>query len=73
MHNIEILIQWLPILLKGSALTFFVAIIALFISLILGMIVALFRLSPYKILNILGTAYTTVIRGIPELVLLLLI
>ncbi|PIE45055.1 MAG: ABC transporter [Gammaproteobacteria bacterium] len=63
----------MPTLLKGALLTLGVGVVALLISLILGMIVALFRLSKYRLLSFFGTAYTTIIRGIPELVLLLLI
>lgn len=47
--------------------------IALVISLVFGMVIALFRLSQSRILNIISITYTTIIRGIPELVLLLLI
>lgn len=54
-------------------LTLGVGVVALIISLIFGMVIALCRLSKSRILNIIGTAYTTIIRGIPELVLLLLI
>lgn len=54
-------------------LTLGVGVVALFISLVFGMIIALFRLSKSRVLSTIGTAYTTIIRGIPELVLLLLI
>ncbi len=65
--------DWLPTLVKGSVLTLGVGVIALVLSLVCGMIIALFRLSHSRILRSIGTAYTTIIRGIPELVLLLLI
>lgn len=65
--------DWFPVLVKGSALTLGVGVVALALSLVCGMIIALFRLSPSCILRTIGTAYTTIIRGIPELVLLLLI
>lgn len=54
-------------------MTLGVSLIALVISLILGMIIALFRVSHLRFLQFIGTSYTTIIRGIPELVLLLLI
>lgn len=54
-------------------LTLGVGVVALIISLIFGMVIALCRLSKSRILSVIGTAYTTIIRGIPELVLLLLI
>lgn len=70
---LEILSSWLPALTKGAGLTLMVALVALSISLVLGMIVALFRLSRFWLLRFVGTCYTTIIRGIPELVLLLLV
>lgn len=71
--SFTLLAQWMPTLLKGATLTLGVAVIALLISLVLGMMIALCRLSHSRLLNVIGTAYTTIIRGIPELVLLLLI
>lgn len=59
--------------MQGAALTLGVGLVALCLSLMLGMVIALFRLSQFRLLRYVGTAYTTVIRGIPELVLLLLI
>ncbi|MPV86094.1 ABC transporter permease [Ostreibacterium oceani] len=73
MQSIDVISQWLPTLLKGASLSLLVALTALLISLVLGMLIALSRLSDSRILNGLGLAYTTIIRGIPELVLLLLI
>lgn len=73
MNSFSIIAEWLPTLLQGAALTLGVGVIALVISLIFGMVIALFRLSHSAPLRWVGTAYTTIIRGIPELVLLLLI
>ncbi len=73
MTYFTLLNAWLPVLLKGASLTLAVGLIALIISLLLGMVIALFRLSRSRVLNTIGTSYTTLIRGIPELVLLLLI
>jgi len=60
-------------LLKGSVVTLGVGLVALLISLMFGMIIALFKLSRLAALRIIGGVYTTIIRGIPELVLLMLI
>lgn len=73
MDSYQLILNWLPTLLRGSALTLGVGLVALGISLVLGMVIALFRLSSSRLLNAIGTVYTTIIRGIPELVLLLLI
>ncbi len=73
MKNIDALVERLPILIEGAGLTISVAVVALVVSLILGMVVALFCLSSSRILRFIGMSYTTIVRGIPELVLLLLI
>lgn len=73
MRSLDILWEWLPILAKGSGLTLALALAALVIALLLGMVIALAKLSSSRFLVFLGTVYTTIIRGIPELVLLLLV
>ncbi len=73
LNSFNLIVEWLPALMKGASLTLGVALISLIISLIAGMIIALFRVSKSRILSVIGGTYTTVIRGIPELVLLLLI
>ncbi len=71
--SIQLIVDSFPTLMQGALLTLGVGVIALLISLLLGMVIALFRLSKFRLLKVIGTAYTTIIRGIPELVLLLLI
>lgn len=60
-------------ILQGSILTIEVSLISLGISMLLGMIGALSKLSDSIIMKTIAQAYTTVIRGIPDLVLMLLI
>lgn len=64
---------YLPSLLEGTLLTITVALVSLLISGVLGLAGALAKLSPYRILRILGQTYTTLTRGVPDLVLMLLI
>ena len=61
------------LLLEGAALSLAVGICALAVALSLGAAGALARLSPSRILQRLGLAYVVIVRGIPELVLMLLI
>lgn len=61
------------LLLEGAALSLAVGICALAVALSLGALGALARLSPSRILQRLGLAYVVIVRGIPELVLMLLI
>ena len=66
-------IDYLPLILKGMLLTVEVAFLSLLISIVLGMIGALAKLSRSRIAQSVATTYTTVIRGIPDLVLMTLI
>ena len=60
-------------ILEGAWLTVNLALTSMALAIVLGLIGATLRLSPAKWLARSGEAYTTVIRGIPDLVLILLI
>jgi His/Glu/Gln/Arg/opine family amino acid ABC transporter permease subunit len=62
---------WL--LLKGAKLTIYVGICSLAIAICLGLAGALCKLSRSALVRFAATCYTTVIRGIHELVLILLV
>ncbi len=64
---------YLPFVLKGMLLTVEVALLSLVISVVLGMLGAVAKLSSSKIANLLAGVYTTLIRGVPDLVLMTLI
>jgi arginine/ornithine transport system permease protein len=69
----ELVIDYLPLILKGMLLTVEVALLSLFIAVVLGMIGALAKLSGSRIAQSLAGIYTTFVRGIPDLVLMTLI
>lgn len=60
-------------LIEGAVVTLKVALWSLLLALILGLAGALAKLSSIKLLRWLATGYTTVIRGIPDLILMMLI
>ncbi|TRX73297.1 ABC transporter permease [Pseudomonas mangiferae] len=60
-------------IVEGAWLTLTLALSSMAVAILLGLIGAAFRLSPVRWLALLGEAYATVIRGIPDLVLILLI
>lgn len=62
-----------PSLLQGAALTLAVAGCSLVIALLLGTLGALAKLSRSRVLRGAAQAYTTVIRAVPDLVLMLLV
>lgn len=60
-------------ILEGAWLTVSLALLSMAVAIVLGLLGAAFRLSPVRWLALMGETYATVIRGIPELVLILLI
>jgi arginine/ornithine transport system permease protein len=60
-------------ILEGLLLTVGVSLLALVVSIVLGLLGAGAKLSGRPVLVAISTAYTTIIRGIPDLVLMLLI
>lgn len=60
-------------ILQGSALTVGVSLCALLVATVLGLAGAAAKLSRRPVLVTIATVYTTLIRGVPELVLMLLI
>jgi arginine/ornithine transport system permease protein len=69
----SVIMDYLPLILKGMLLTVEVALLSLVISSLLGMIGALAKLSKSRIAQTVAGAYTTIIRGIPDLVLMTII
>jgi len=67
------IVSYLPLIMKGMLLTVQVALLSLLISVLLGMIGAVAKLSKSKIAGAVAGVYTTIIRGIPDLVLMTII
>jgi putative lysine/arginine/ornithine/histidine/octopine transport system permease protein len=61
-----------PMLMQGTLMTIQVAIIATVFGVSIGIVMALMKLSSSRIARLIGDSYTTVIRGVPILVLILL-
>ncbi len=62
-----------PSILQGTLLTIELCLASLAIAMVLGIITALAKLSRVRAANFIANAYTTIIRGIPDLVLMLLL
>jgi arginine/ornithine transport system permease protein len=60
-------------ILKGALLTVEVSLASLAVSVLLGLLGAAAKLSARPVLTTLAMLYTTIIRGIPDLVLMLLV
>jgi arginine/ornithine transport system permease protein len=62
-----------PSILQGALLTIEVALLSLVLASALGMLGALASLSGSRVARAVATLYTTVVRGVPDLVLMLLV
>ncbi len=64
---------YLPSLLEGLRLTLGVALSSLLLATVLGLLGAAAKLSHSRLLRGIAATYTTLIRGVPDLVLMLLV
>jgi histidine transport system permease protein len=62
-----------PQILAGTVTTLELSILSLIVSFIIGLLGASAKLSKNRIVSGIATVYTTLIRGVPDLVLMLLI
>jgi polar amino acid transport system permease protein len=69
--NWQVIVDYLPLFLKGLVLTLEISGLALIFSIPIGLLLGIFRISNRRILSLFASIYIEVIRGIPLLVLLL--
>ena len=67
------LIEYFPAILQGALITLKVALLSLLLAVLLGLTGAAARLSASRWLRFPAATYTTLIRGMPDLVLMLLV
>ena len=66
--SLQVILEALPMLLKGALITFKIIIISLPIAFLIGLITGLMNVSSSKILRAIATSYVDIIRGTPLLV-----
>jgi glutamine transport system permease protein len=69
----DTVVNALPFLWDGLKVTLYIFIIAIILGFIIGLVVALFRLAPIKILNWIAKIFVDAIRGTPFIVQLFFI
>ncbi|MEH7332335.1 amino acid ABC transporter permease [Neobacillus drentensis] len=69
----DIISAALPMLLKGLQVTLYIFVIAIILGFLIGLVVALLRLAPIKILKWIAKIYVDAIRGTPFIVQLFFI
>ncbi len=67
------IIEYAPLLLKGAFYTLAVGLVALLVATGLGGVVALMQLARTRVVRAVAIFYVTVVRGVPDLVMLLLV
>jgi glutamine transport system permease protein len=73
MKRVDIIVSALPMLVKGLQVTLYIFLIAIILGFLIGLVIALLRLAPLKILNWIAKAYVDAIRGTPFIVQLFFI
>ena len=69
----DIIVSALPYLLQGLQVTLYIFIFAIILGFLIGLVVAMLRLAPFKILNWIAKIYVDAIRGTPFIVQLFFI
>ena len=69
----DTVIAYLPSIIRGTWITIAVAVCSVMLAVVLGLLGAWGKLAKNKIANWFAGAYTTIVRGIPDLVLMLLL
>ena len=72
-ENVDVIAAALPILLQGLQITIYIFIIAIILGFLIGLVIALLRLAPIKILKWIAKVYVDAIRGTPFIVQLFFI
>ena len=70
--DLELIITSFPKLLSATLVTLKLLSASLFFGLIFGLFFAILRLNKNKFYNFIGNSYTTIIRGVPELLVIYL-
>ena len=71
--NIELIKNAIPLLIAGAGITVEITALSVFFGMLIGIVVALVRLSDVKVLRWLGNVYVDFIRGTPLLIQIFLV
>ncbi|OXS20780.1 amino acid ABC transporter permease [Pseudomonas fluorescens] len=72
-HFISTLDAYAPLLLLGVCVTLQLALLSVLLGLLLGLLGAAAKLSGLRLLRVWAQLYTTLVRGVPDLLLMLMI
>ena len=69
----DTVIAYMPSIIRGTWITIAVSLCSILLAVLLGLVGAWGKLAPSKVANVFAGLYTTLIRGVPDLVLMLLL
>ena len=70
---LELLIKYRGLFLQGAMYTVGLSFVSVLLGILIGLVLAFFRLSKVKILNLISSAYVELIRGTPLLAQIMLV
>ena len=70
---LELLVKYRGLFLQGALYTIGLSFVSVLMGILIGLVLAFFRLSKAKILNLITTAYIELIRGTPLLAQIMLV
>ena len=70
---LELLVKYRGLFLQGALYTIGLSLVSVLMGILIGLVLAFFRLSKAKILNLISTAYIELIRGTPLLAQIMLV
>ena len=71
--NFELMVQAMPLLLTGAAVTVQITALSVLIGIVIGLFVGIARISTYKIVHLAAAVYVDFLRGTPLLVQIFLV
>ena len=73
MLDFSLVTKFIPFMLKATAVTLELSVVSILIGLILGLFIALMKISSIKVLSLIADFYLWIIRGTPMLVQLFIV
>jgi polar amino acid transport system permease protein len=73
MLNFSLVNDFIPFMLKAAVVTMQLSLVSIFVGLVLGLVIALMKISRIKVLSLIAGFYLWIIRGTPMLVQLFLV
>ncbi len=71
--NFDLMVQAMPLLLTGAAVTVQITALSVLLGIIIGLFVGIARISTYRVIHLIAAVYVDFLRGTPLLVQIFLV